>query len=103
VKERELRQHSTCSLCNRKIGESGLPLFWRLTVERFGIDMQRIRRQDGLAAFIGSASIAAVMGPDEDLARPLMEAAVLTVCEPCAMDRADHIVAAAMSKAEAPS
>lgn len=103
MKEHELRRNSTCSLCNRKIGESGLPLFWRITVERFGIDMRAVRRQDGLTAFIGSASIAAVMGPDEDLAQPLMQPTELTVCEPCAMDRADHIVAAAMSNAETPT
>lgn len=95
MKRDELLQHTTCDLCNRKIGSSGLPLFWRLRVERFGIDMQAVRRQDGLGAFLGHHGIAAVMGPDEDMAKQILDA-TLTVCEPCAMDKAAHVVAAAM-------
>jgi hypothetical protein len=85
VKEAELRKHSTCDLCHEKIGHTGLPLFWRVTVERFGIDMAAARRQTGLGMMIG-APLASVMGPDEDMATPMMEAAVLTICEACAVD-----------------
>ncbi len=38
MKERELREHATCSLCRQKIGHTGLPLFWVVRIERFGID-----------------------------------------------------------------
>ena len=85
MKESELRQCTKCGLCGQLIGASGLPLFWRVTVERYGIDMHAVRRQDGLAAFMGSSELAAVMGADEDLARPMMEPVTLTVCEPCGM------------------
>lgn len=86
MKEAELRKHAVCSLCRQKIGVSGLPLFWRVTIERFGVHLDRIRRQDGLTALLGGrAGLASVMGPDEDLAEPLMEKLVLTVCDPCAM------------------
>ncbi len=87
MKRAELLQHTTCSACRRKLGESGLPLFWRLKVERFGIDVLAVQRADGLAAFIGSAEIAAAMGPDEDLAVPLLDEPVtITLCEACAME-----------------
>ena len=95
MKRDELLQHTTCDLCHQKIGMSGLPLFWRLRVERFGINMQAVRRQDGLGAFIGHHGIAAAMGPDEDMAERITDA-TLTVCEPCAMGKAGHVVAAAM-------
>lgn len=85
MKEAELRECTTCALCGQLIGVSGLPLFWRVTVERYGIDMHAVRRQDGLAAFMGSSHLAAVMGPDEDVARPMMEPVKLTLCEPCGM------------------
>lgn len=85
MKERELRAHSDCSLCGNKIGHTGLPLFWRLTVERFGIDVNAVRRQDGLTAVLGGhVAIAQAMGPDDDMATPLMEPLTLTVCESCA-------------------
>ena len=30
MKERELRAAATCGVCQKKIGESRLPLFWRV-------------------------------------------------------------------------
>lgn len=93
MKERELREHSTCSLCSKPILHTGLPLFWRVTVERFGIDMAAMRRQTGLAMTLGSAPLAGVMGPDEDMAKPMMEPVKLTVCESCAVDRALPVAA----------
>jgi hypothetical protein len=94
MKERELRQHLTCHLCNQKIMASGLPLFWRVTVERFGLDLQAIQRQSGLEAmFNGNAFIAAAMGPDEDMATSMMEPVVLTVCETCGVNMDSRPVA----------
>lgn len=85
MKRAELLKHSQCNLCGHKIGHTALPLFWRVTVERFGVDLQALRRADGFALTIGSADIASLMGPDEDLARPVMQPVVLTVCEQCAV------------------
>lgn len=85
MKEAELRKHTACSFCGKKLlSNGGLPLFWRVTVERFGIDMMAVQRQHGLGMVIGSAAIASVMGPDEDLAKPMQEPATLTICEICA-------------------
>lgn len=84
MKEAELRKHCVCDICRERILQSGLPLFWRVTVERFGIDMQAVSRQHGLGMMIG-APLAQIMGPDEDLAKPVMDTKVLTVCENCAI------------------
>jgi hypothetical protein len=84
MKAAELRQHQTCGLCHKKVLHTGLPLFWRVTVERFGVDMRAVLRADGLAAMLGSGALAAAMGPDEDLATPVGEPSVLAVCEHCA-------------------
>lgn len=83
MKEAELRSHAVCSLCGNKIGATCLPLFWRVKVERFGIDLGALQRQTGLAMMLGHAGIAAAMGADEDMAKPMMDAVVLTVCENC--------------------
>lgn len=90
MKESELRKHAVCTVCAEKIGHTGLPLFWRVTVERFGIDMQAARRQTGLGMMLG-ASLAAVMGPDEDMAQAIGDPAVLTMCEHCAMKDCEPI------------
>jgi hypothetical protein len=83
MKETELRKHATCDLCRQRIGHTGLPLFWRVRIERFGIDMRAAQRQTGLGLMLG-AGLAQVMGPDEDMARPVMAPLLLTVCEACA-------------------
>jgi len=87
MKESELRRHATCNLCSRPIGHTGLPLFWRVTVERFGIDAKAVRRLHGLGDYLGSHALASVMGPDEDLAQPVMDPVKATICEACALDR----------------
>jgi hypothetical protein len=85
MKEAELRQHATCSACGKKVLAAGLPLFWRVTIERFGVDMQACQRQQGLSMMLGSPALASVMGPDEDLAKPVMDKVVATVCESCVL------------------
>jgi len=97
MKRAELLEHATCSGCAKRIGHTGLPLFWRVKVERFGIDVSALRRQDGLGQFIGSHALAAAMGPDEDLATPVMDPVTLTLCDTCACDvNAPPIAALAM-------
>jgi len=87
MKESELRKHTTCSICGQKILAAGVSLFWRVTVERFGLELQALNRLQGLAMMLGGhAGLASVMGPDEDLARPVMDRLTLTVCERCAVE-----------------
>lgn len=85
LREHDLRELPPCALCGKQIGHTGLPLFWRVTVERFGVDLRAIQRQDGLGALLGSSLLAAVMGPDEIVAKPLMEPVKAIVCEECAL------------------
>jgi hypothetical protein len=85
MKRAELLKHATCSLCNLPIGKSGLPLFWKVTVERFGLDVPAIQRQDGMGQMMGGHhGLAAFMGPDEDMAKSVMDPAIATICETCA-------------------
>lgn len=84
MKRAELLKHATCNLCGKPVGHTGIPLFWKVTVERFGVDLRAVQRQDALGTFVGSQILGAVMGPDEDLAKPMMDKpAIATVCEAC--------------------
>jgi len=84
VKRAELLKHAKCGLCHKPVGNSGLPLFWKLTVERFGIDVRAAQRQDAMGVMMGHHGLAAIMGPDEDMAAPMMPPVTVTVCETCA-------------------
>lgn len=101
MKEAELAQHSTCDLCNRIVTASGLPLFWRVRVERFGLNARNIKRQMGLGEYLGSPALASIMGTDPDMAEPVMEPVMLTVCEGCAMDKMGHLAHVALEKSAA--
>lgn len=86
MKERELRLYADCSLCRKPIGHTRLPLFWRVSIERFGIDLNATGRQMGLTAMLGgSARLALAIGADEDMAKPLFDKITLSICETCAM------------------
>lgn len=84
MKESELRKHTICAICGNKILSTGLPMFWKVTIERFGVDIAAVNRQRGLTMmFGGSASLAMAVGSDEDMARPICEAVEIAVCETC--------------------
>jgi hypothetical protein len=85
MKEEELRKHTKCSVCGKGIGHTGLPYFWMLTVERYGINFEAMKRQDGLAAYLGHTGLAEALGPNEDMAEKIMDTVTLTLCEDCAM------------------
>lgn len=86
MKEDELRAHADCALCRKKILHGGIPLFWTVTLERFGVKLDAARRQDGLAMMLnGNAFLARHMGTNEDMAVPVMEPVRLAVCESCAV------------------
>ena len=86
MKEQELRAAAECALCDQKIGNSRVPLFYRVTVERYGVNLAAVQRQQGLGMMLGSPALAMVMGADEDLATRVMEPVTVTVCEACSTD-----------------
>ena len=94
MRERELREHAECSLCHKKIGHTGLPLFWTATITRHGLKHGALQRQQGLAMQLGGhAAPAAVMGPDEDMTMTMLGPVTITVCEMCARGRSMPLMA----------
>ena len=85
MKEKELRERATCSMCGQKIGASGLPMFWTVEIKQYVIDLAAAQRQQGLGLMLGGA-LAMHMGPDEELAKEMGEPATLTVCAHCIAD-----------------
>ncbi len=85
MKENALREIVDCGICLKPSGFTGIPLFWRITIERFGVDMAAVQRQDGLAQMLGSSQLANIMGTDADMTKPMMDPVKVTICEDCIM------------------
>lgn len=80
VKQRGLRK---CAMCGLGVMHCGLPIFFRLKIQRYGIDMRAVQAQHGLEQMIGNAVIASVLGTDADLAKPINDEQDLFICETC--------------------
>ncbi len=88
MKAREIKP---CAICGRGVMHSGVPLFYRVKVESMGIDVGAVKRQAGLEQVFGGgqagAVLADVMGPDPDIARPVIEdQPTVLICQPCALE-----------------
>ncbi len=100
MKEQELRKHARCAVCNQPIGHTGLPLFWTVVIERHGIKMEAVKRQDGLSAVLGgNVRLAQVMGTDAEMTETVLGPVTITVCEACAIKKSLWIAQLAESAA----
>ncbi|WP_170149580.1 hypothetical protein, partial [Rhodoplanes roseus] len=77
------REFTKCLRCGKGVMHAGAITFFRISIERLVVDLGAVRRQHGLELQIGA--LAQHMGPDEDIAKPLLPAVAGLVCESCAM------------------
>ncbi len=83
MKQRDIKP---CLLCGKGVMHSNQLTFYRLRVEHMVCNLPAIRRQAGLEMMMGgNALIANVMGPDEDMAKPVCEPETIVVCQECGM------------------
>lgn len=76
-----------CCRCGEGVMATGLPLFYRVTIERMGVDMKAVERQSGLEMMLGgNAMLANVMGVDADIAVPIGDAQTGLLCNKCLLD-----------------
>lgn len=74
-----------CALCGEGVMHGGMPLFWRIRLERMAVDLAAVRREVGMELLMGgNVALARLLGPDEDIAAPLGEPRTVLVCEACA-------------------
>ena len=80
LKQEDLRP---CGLCGKGLMNSGIPLCYRITIDRLGFDANAIREQAGLEMMLGNAAIAHVMGTHADMAKPITDQYTALICEKC--------------------
>lgn len=82
----KLKDFSTCVLCSKPMMHARGIFFFRVTIERMGINVPAASRQQGLEMMLGrAASLASIMGPDEDLGIPIGPADKGLICDECAV------------------
>jgi hypothetical protein len=98
MKEAELRTHSQCFVCDKKIGQLPIPIFNIIEIERFVLKIDAVKRQQGLAMQLGGNGIlASVMGPDEDMAQSMAKNKVM-VCDDCILSRMPELIDAVLQE-----
>lgn len=76
-----------CAKCGKGVMHTGLPLFYRVRIERMGIDLNAVRTQHGLELMLGSPAIADVFSPHNAIANPIPDSLVeVLICETCSME-----------------
>jgi len=88
-----------CALCGKGMMHAGLPLFYRVRIERMGISLPDVQRAHGMEQFMGGHVAIARVFCDPDIAEPIVKAATALVCETCAT-AGDGVVARLMEGAE---
>ena len=91
MKETELREVAKCAICGKGIGHTGLPFFYRVRIERYGLDAGALQRQTALEKLVGP--FAGVMSPNEEMAKKISSKEI-TMCETCSMEQ---VVVAALA------
>lgn len=77
-------EFSKCAVCGQGMMASGNLTFLRISIEQLVINPAEVQRAAGLEMAMGP--LAAVLGPDADLAKPVANEAGL-VCQDCALTR----------------
>lgn len=78
----DLQKLGVCAVCRKPQLEGAVPLFYVVEISRAGFDAGALRRHVGLRMQIGP--LAAVMGPDEPLAKVIDGPHRVFVHETCA-------------------
>jgi hypothetical protein len=74
-----------CAICGKGVMHSGQITFYKVSITMMGIDIGAVQRQHGLEMMMGNAAIAHVMGPDEDLAKPIGKDETGLICNHCSI------------------
>jgi hypothetical protein len=89
-----------CANCQGPL-TAGLPLFWRVSVERLAVDPSAVRTVASLETYFpGHPVLANVFAGDPVIAKPLGAATELLLCERCALDIRVPVAALALLQEE---
>lgn len=81
----KLEDFKKCAICGKGVLHNRIPLFYRVKIQRFGIDMRAVKEQSVLEMMIGGP-LAQVMGPNRDFTDPITKEIEVFICESCSSE-----------------
>lgn len=85
-----------CAFCGEGMMHDNNILFYRVKIERLGINLRGVQKTHGLETFFGGgragAALAGVMGTDPEIAKVVTSDEAL-ICDECAIEKKIHCVA----------
>ena len=78
------KEFTKCIVCDKGMMHRGDVTFYRIKIDRFIVDVGAFKEAHGLETMLGHPQLAAVMGPDKDLAVQLVKYDSVLICETCA-------------------
>jgi len=81
------KDFTPCAACGKGVMHTGLPLFFTIDIQRWGINLDAVQRQSGMEQFFGGAVALADVFSSGPIAQPVGGEPPLRVliCEACAM------------------
>jgi hypothetical protein len=74
-----------CANCGKGVAHTGLPLFWRVRIERMGIDNVAVQQTHAMEGFFMGNVVIARAFQDPEIAKPITPGTTVLVCEECAL------------------
>ena len=74
-----------CKICGLGVAHTRAPLFYRVKIERMGLERQAIERTAAMEMYMGGAVRLARVFEDPIIAKPIHEGTTILVCEACAL------------------
>ncbi len=75
-----------CAFCGKGVMHTGIPLFYRVKIERLGIKGGEVQRAAGMEQFMGGNVALARVFHDPDLTQVVMDEITVLVCETCSTE-----------------
>lgn len=75
-----------CCRCGKGMMHTGIPVFYRVTIDIMGVDGRAVQRQHGLEQMLGgAAAVAQAMGENADIGLPIGAPLRGLLCHSCAL------------------
>ena len=76
-----------CKGCGKGMMHTGLPIFWRVKIERMGINNRAVQQADAMERYMGGAVALARVFEDPEIAKPIegIEPQTILICEECSL------------------
>lgn len=90
------KDFKNCALCGEGMMHNGGILFFRIKIERMGMNLRAIQETHGMEMMMGGgqagAALASVMGTDPEIAKAVTSDTAL-ICDECATEKEIHCLA----------